>query len=333
MTGPPEAGEAISYARAINQAIDEEMQRDDRVFLMGQDVGRLGGVFGVTRGLVDAHGPERVRDTSIVENFLVGSSVGAALGGLRPIVEVQFADFLILAGDEVVHKLAKWRYVHGGTLTTPVVVRAPMGVQGGVGAEHCQSPEATFWHTAGLKIAVPSTPADAKGLLKAAIRDDNPVLFFEHRRLYREKGPVPQDPDHLVPFGRAVVRRPGTGLTILAWSAMVPTALAAADALAGEGIDAEVVDPRTLVPLDVEAVADSVRRTARLLVVHEAPVTMGGGAEVAARIGESVFEHLDAPIRRLGARDAPVPQNLDLEPAYYPQVDDVVAAARELAAW
>lgn len=322
-----------SYARALNQAMDEEMHRDERVFLMGQDVGRLGGVFGVTRGLIDTHGSDRVRDTSIVENFLVGSAVGAALGGVRPIVEVQFADFLILAGDETIHKLAKWRYMHGGILKVPVVVRAPAGVQGGVGAEHCQSPEAMFWHTAGLKIAVPSTPADAKGLLKAAIRDDNPVLFFEHRRLYRDKGPVAQGPDDVVPFGEAVVRRTGSDLTIVAWSAMVPTALRAAEALAADGVDAEVVDPRTLVPFDTETVAASVRKTSRLLVVHEAPVTMGGGAEVVARIGESVFEYLDAPIRRLGARDTPIPQNVDLESAYYPQVDDVVAAASDLAAW
>ena len=329
----PVVREDITYAWAINHAIAEEMRRDERVFLMGQDVGRMGGVFGVTRGLHDEFGSERVRDTTIVENFLAGSALGAALGGLRPIVEVQFADFLILAGDEVMHKLAKWRYMHGGVLRVPVVIRAPMGVQGGVGAEHSQSPEALFWHTAGLKIAVPSTPADAKGLLKSAIRDDDPVLFFEHRRLYRDKGRVPTDPDHLVPFGEAVVRREGRHVTVVAWSAMVATALEAAARVAEEGIEVEVVDPRTLVPFDVESVATSVRRTGRLLVVHEAPRTMGAGAEIAARLGEEVFEHLDAPIRRVGAADVPVPQNLDLEPAYYPQVDDVVAAVRELATW
>jgi len=325
--------EEITYAWAINHALDEEMQRDERVFLMGQDVGPMGGVFGVTRGLVDKYGTERVRDVSIVEHFLVGGAVGAALGGMRPVVEVQFADFLILAGDETMHKLAKWRYMHGGMLDLPVVVRAPFGVQGGVGAEHSQSPEALFWHTAGLKIAMPSTPSDAKGLLKSAIRDDNPVLFFEHRRLYRDKGRVPPDPDHVVPFGQAVVRRPGQTLTLVAWSAMVATALEAAEVVTRDGIDVEVVDPRTLVPFDMETVAASVRRTSRLLVLHEAPLTMGSGAEIAARIGEEVFEFLDAPIRRVGAADVPVPQNLDLEPAYYPQVDDVVEAVRALAAW
>lgn len=326
--------EPVSYAKAINQAIDEEMHRDPTVFLMGQDVGRFGGVFGVTRGLQETHGEERVRDVSIVENFLVGSAVGAALGGMRPIVEMQFADFLILAGDEVIHKLAKWRYMHGGVFEVPVVVRAPAGVQGGVGAEHCQSPEAMFWHAAGLKIALPSTPSDAKGLLKTAIRDPNPVLFFENRRLYREREAIPTDPDFLVPFGEAVVRRAGVDLTIVAWSAMVAPALEAAEIVAAEhGIDVEVVDPRTLAPLDLETIRASVERTSRLLIVHEAPVTMGAGSEIASRIADVAFAHLDAPIRRLGAVDAPVPQNVDLEEAYFPQVSDIVAAVRDLAAW
>jgi pyruvate dehydrogenase E1 component beta subunit len=323
----------ITYAWAINHALQEEMERDSTVFLMGQDVGRMGGVFGVTRGLFETFGSERVRDTAIVENFLVGGALGAALGGLRPVVEVQFADFLILAGDEVMHKLAKWRYMHGGVLRAPVVVRAPMGVQGGVGAEHSQSPEALFWHTAGLKIAVPSNPADAKGLLKAAIRSDDPVLFFEHRRLYRTKGLVPTDPEVIVPFGQGVVLRAGTDLTVVAWSAMVETVLAAAEQVAEQGISVEVIDPRTLVPFDHDLVAESVRRTNRLLIVHEAPRTMGGGAEIAASIGEAVFEHLDAPVRRLGALDAPVPQNTELEQFYYPQVDQVVAAIDDLAKW
>lgn len=323
----------ISYAWAINHALAEEMERDPKVFLMGQDVGQMGGVFGVTRGLWDRFGPERVRDSGIVENFLVGGAVGAALGGARPVVEVQFADFLILAGDEVMHKAAKWRFMHGGRLTVPLVLRAPMGVQGGVGAEHSQSPEALFLHTPGLKIAVPSTPADAKGLLKAAIRDPNPVIFFEHRRLYRYKGVVSADVDALTPFGEAVVRRPGRHLTVVAWSAMVPAALEAAEAVAADGIDVEVVDPRTLVPFDFETVRASVMKTGRVLVVHEAPRTMGAGAEIAARVGEEVFAYLDAPVARLGAKDVPVPQNHDLEPAYYPQVGDIAAAMRDLAAF
>lgn len=322
-----------TYAWAINNAIAEEMERDSRVFLMGQDVGQMGGVFGVTRGLFDTFGPERVRNTTIAENFLVGGAVGAALGGMRPVVEVQFADFLILAGDETIHKLAKWRFMHGGRLTIPAVIRAPMGIQGGVGAEHCQSPEAMFWGTAGLKIAVPSTPWDAKALLKAAIRDDNPVLYFEHRSLYRVKGPVDPNPDNAGVFGEGVVRRPGQHVTVIAWSRMVDIVLEAAEKLAADGIEVEVVDPRTLVPFDMEVVADSVRRTSRALVVHEAPLTMGGGAEIAARIGTEVFEYLDAPVQRLGAIDAPIPQNLDLEPHYFPQVEDVVASVKGLVSW
>jgi len=323
----------LTYAWAINHAMAEEMERDERVFLMGQDIGRMGGVFGVTRGLFDKFGADRVRDLSIVEHMVVGGAVGAALGGMRPVVEIQFADFLLLAGDESFHKLAKWRYMHGGTQTVPVVVRAPSGIQGGVGAEHSQSPEAHYWHTPGLKIAVPSTPADAKGLLKAAIRSDDPVLYFESRRLYRVKGPVPTDPNVIVPFGEGVVRRPGKHITVVAWSAMVNTVLEAAEVLETEGIELEVVDPRTLVPFDMQIVADSVRRTSRLLVVHEAPLTMGPGAEIAARAADQLFELLDAPVRRLGGSDVPIPQNMELEQYLYPQVQQVVTAARELARW
>jgi pyruvate dehydrogenase E1 component beta subunit len=309
------------------------MERDDAVFLMGQDVGRFGGVFGVTRGLMDRFGEGRVRDVSIVEHFIVGGAVGAALGGMRPVAELQFADFLLVAGDETFHKLAKWRYMHGGLLQVPVVVRAPAGVQGGAGAEHSQSLEAHCWHTPGLLVAVPSTPADAKGLLKTAIRDNNPVVFFEHRRLYRVKGPVPDDTNALVPFGQAAIRRPGTDLTIVAWSAMAPAALEAAEKLAAAGISAEVLDPRTLVPFDWEALADSVRRTSRLLVVHEATRTAGPGAEIAAWAADELFEHLDAPVRRLAGLDVPVPQNTELESLCYPSVDQIVETATELARW
>jgi pyruvate dehydrogenase E1 component beta subunit len=323
----------ITYAWAINHAMDEEMERDPSVVMMGQDIGRMGGVFGVTRGLFDKFGKERVRDVSIVEHMVVGGAVGAALGGMRPVVETQFADFLLVAGDESFHKLAKWRYMHGGAFTVPVVVRAPSGIQGGVGAEHSQSPEAHYWHTPGLKIAVPSTPADAKGLLKSAIRDDNPVIFFESRRLYRMKGPVSTDPELLTPFGQAAIRRPGTDLTIVAWSGMVPAVLEAAEVLAGEGVSIEVLDPRTLVPFDWDAVAESVRRTSRLMIVHEAPLTMGPGAEIAAFAANELFESLDAPVKRLGGADAPIPQNMALEPFCYPQVDEITAAARALVAW
>lgn len=323
----------ITYAWAINHALDEEMQRDENVLLMGQDVGPMGGVFGVTRGLHGKFGPERVRDVSIVEHFVVGGAVGAALGGLRPVAEVQFADFLLLAGDESFHKMAKWRYMHGGQLEVPMVVRAPCGVQGGVGAEHSQSPEAHYWHTPGVKIAVPSTPADAKGLLKSAIRDDNPVIYFEHRRLYRKKGIVSPDPELLVPFGQATVAREGTDVTVLAWSAMVDTALEAAETLSHEGISVEVVDPRTIVPFDMETLAASVKKTSRLLVLHEAPLTAGAGAEIAARAADDLFEYLDAPVKRVAGADVPIPQNMALEPFCYPQPDEVVTAVRDLAKW
>jgi acetoin:2,6-dichlorophenolindophenol oxidoreductase subunit beta len=322
--------ETIGYAWAINHALAEEMRRDERVWIMGQDVGRMGGVFGVTRGLLDEFGPERVRDTTINETFIVGGAAGAAMTGTVPVVELQFADFLLIAGDEVFHKLAKWRYVHGGRLSLPVVVRLPSGVLGGAGAEHSASLEALAMHTPGLKVALPATPADAKGLLKSAIRDPNPVLFFEHKGLYRTKGPVPDGDEHLVPFGVAEVRRPGDALTLVATGLMVGRALEAAERLAADGIEAEVIDPRTLVPLDIETILASVEKTSRALVVHEAVRTAGAGAEIAAQIGERAFFSLDAPVWRLGAIDTPLPQDPELEQLCIPSVDDIVAAASEL---
>jgi pyruvate dehydrogenase E1 component beta subunit len=322
--------QVIGYGWAINHALAEEMRRDERVWIMGQDVGRMGGVFGVTRGLLDEFGPARVRDTTINETFIVGGAAGAAMTGTIPVVELQFADFLLIAGDEIFNKLAKWRYVHGGRLTLPVVVRLPTGVIGGAGAEHSASLEAMAMHTPGLKVVLPATPADAKGLLKTAIRDPSPVLFFEHKGLYRVKGPVPVGDDHLVPFGEALVRRSGGTLTVVATGLMVGRALEAADALAAEGIEAEVIDPRTLVPLDIETILQSVEKTSRALVVHEAVRTAGAGAEIAAQIGERAFFHLDAPVWRLGAIDTPLPQDPELEQLCIPSVDDIAAAAREL---
>ena len=322
----------IGYAWAINHALAEEMRRDERVWMMGQDVGRMGGVFGVTRGLYDEFGPERVRDTAINETFIVGGAAGAAMTGTIPVVELQFADFMFTAADEIFHKLAKWRYMHGGKLTLPAVVRLPSGVLGGVGAEHSQCLEAIGMHTPGLKVVVPATPADAKGLLKTAIRDPNPVLYFEHKGLYRTKGEVPTSPDFLVPFGEAAVRRRGDHLTIVATGLMVGRTLEAAERLAADGIEAEVIDPRTLVPLDMETIIGSVERTARALVVHEAVRTAGAGAEIAARIQESAFFALDAPVWRLGALDTPIPQDPELEQLVIPSVDDIERAARELVA-
>jgi pyruvate/2-oxoglutarate/acetoin dehydrogenase E1 component len=322
--------EVIGYAWAINHALAEEMRRDERVWIMGQDVGRMGGVFGVTRGLLDEFGPARVRDTTINETFIVGGAAGAAMTGTIPVVELQFADFLLIAGDEIFHKLAKWRYVHGGQLTLPVVVRLPTGVIGGAGAEHSASLEALAMHTPGLKVALPSTPADAKGLLKAAIRDPDPVLFFEHKGLYRVKGPVPVSDDHVVPFGQAAVRREGDRLTIIATGLMVGRALEAAERLAADGIEAAVIDPRTLVPLDIDTILESVERTGRALVVHEAVRTAGAGAEIAAQIQERAFFSLDAPVWRLGAIDTPLPQDPELEQLCIPSTADIESAAREL---
>ena len=319
--------ETINYAWAINHALAEEMRRDERVWIMGQDVGRMGGVFGVTRGLFDEFGANRVRDTTINETFIVGGAAGAAMTGTVPVVELQFADFLYIAADELFHKLAKWRYVHGGKLSLPVVVRLPTGVVGGAGAEHSQSLEAVAMHTPGLKVVLPSNPADAKGLLKTAIRDPNPVLFFEHKGLYRVKGEVP-DEEHLVPFGQAAVVRSGSDATVVATGLMVGRALEAAEKLAADGIDVEVIDPRTLVPLDMETIVESVGRTHRLVVAHEAVAHGGFGAEVVAQVQEAAFDELDAPIGRVGAPFAPVPFSPPLEDAYLPGRRDVVTAVR-----
>jgi len=324
--------ERIGYAWAINHALAEEMRRDQRVWMMGQDVGKMGGVFGVTRGLFDEFGPARVRDTTINETFIVGGAAGAAMTGTIPVVELQFADFGLVAGDEIFHKLAKWRYMHGGKLSMPAVIRLPTGVVGGAGAEHSQSLEAMGMHVPGLKVVLPATPADAKGLLKTAIRDPNPVLFFEHKGMYRVKGEVPTSDDYLVPFGVAATRRTGDAATIVATGLMVPRALEAAERLAADGLELEVIDPRTLVPLDMETIIASVERTGRALVVHEAVRTAGAGAEIAARIQEAAFFALDAPVWRLGALDTPIPQDPDLEQLVIPSTDQIESAARELLA-
>lgn len=328
----PTTDRVLGYGRAINEALAEEMRRDTRVFLMGQDIGRLGGVFGVTKGLYDEFGGTRVRDTAINETFIVGGAAGAALGGAVPVVELQFADFLFTAADEIFHKLAKWRYMHGGQFTLPVVVRLPSGVVGGAGAEHSQSLESLAMHVPGLKVAVPATPADAKGLLKSAIRDPNPVLFFEHKGLYRTKGPVPESADLLVPFGVARVARAGTNLTVVATGLMLGRALEAAEQLAPQGVDMEVIDPRTLVPLDIDTIVASVEKTHRLLVVHEASRTAGFGAEIATQVQERAFFALDAPVWRVCGTDTPLPQDPDLEQACIPSVDEIVTAALALAA-
>jgi pyruvate/2-oxoglutarate/acetoin dehydrogenase E1 component len=267
----------ITYVEAIREALLEEMERDERVFVMGQDVGAYGGLFGATAGLQERFGNKRCFDTPISETFITGGGVGAAITGLRPVVELQFADFVAIAMDEIYDKAAKWRYMHGGLFKVPLVIRAAEGAMGGAGPEHSQCPEALFWSAAGLYVLTPSTPADAKGLLKSAIRDDNPVLFLEHKALVNTTGQVPEG-EHLVPIGEADIKREGTDVTVVAWSNMVLRALEAAETLESEGISVEVVDPRGIRPLDKETILSSVEKTGRVVLAHEAPKPGGPGS-------------------------------------------------------
>lgn len=318
----------MTFAQAIRTALREEMERDSRVFLLGEDIGVYGGAFGVTEGLLKEFGSERVRDTPISEQAIAGAAIGAALGGMRPVAEFQFFDFILLAMDQLINQAAKIHYMFGGAASVPMVVRGPAGSGTGAAAQHSQSLEALFTHIPGLKVVAPSTPGDAKGLLLAAIRDDNPVVFVEHKLLYKTKGLVP-DGDAALPLGKADVKRRGQDVTIVATQIMVLRALAAADRLSQEGIEAEVVDPRTLAPLDTETIEASVSRTGHLVVVHEAVKTGGIGAEIAARIAEgSAFEYLEAPIVRLGGAATPIPYNKELERSAVPQEDDIVNAVR-----
>jgi pyruvate/2-oxoglutarate/acetoin dehydrogenase E1 component len=320
----------MTYAEAVREALRQEMIRDDSVFLIGEDVGRYGGAFGVSYGLVDEFGEDRVRDTPISEAGIMGAATGAALMGMRPVAEIMFMDFTTIAMDQLVNQAAKLRFMFGGKAKVPLVLRTPGGSGTGAAAHHSQSFESWFVHVPGLKVVMPSTPYDAKGLLVASIRDDNPVIFVEHKLLYKTKGPVPEE-EYIIPLGTADVKRTGRDLTIVATSIMVPRALDAAETLAGEGIDVEVVDPRTLKPLDEETIFSSVIKTGRVLIAHEACKTGGAGAEIAARIAESeAFDYLDAPIKRLAGLDIPVPYNRNLERRMVPQVEDIVAAAREL---
>ncbi len=317
-----------TYAMAIRDTIAEEMRRDARVFIMGEDVETLGGVFGCTRDLYKEFGTERVRNTPISEAGIVGAGVGAACAGLRPIVELMYMDFTFVAMDQILNQAAKTRYVFGGKAKIPLVIRGQQGIGRGNAATHSQSVETIFMHIPGIKVACPSTAADAVGLLRTAIRDDNPVMFFEHKALYAQKFEVPDDPEFLIPFGKADVKRAGTDVTIVASLLYVGRALEAAEALAKEGISAEVIDPRTLVPLDEAAIIDSVKKTGRLVVVHEAHRTAGWGAEIAALVTEKAFPYLDAPPLRLGAKACPLPFNLGLENAVVPSVDEIVQSAK-----
>ncbi len=327
----PETGlRELSYAEAIREGLMQAMQADERVFLFGEDVGVYGGAFGVSGDLFHKFGPERVIDTPISELGIAGAAVGAAITGMKPVLELQFSDFVTLAMEQIVNQAAKIHFMFGGKATVPMVVRLTGGSGTGAAAQHSQSLEAWFAHVPGLKVVQPSTPHDAKGLLLAAIDDPNPVLIFEHKLLYKSRGPVPEDP-YRVAIGKAAVRRAGRDLTIVGSSIMAIRAVAAAARLAAENIDAEVIDLRSLRPIDLTTIAGSVRKTHRLLIVYEGVKIMGIGAEISAMIAESdAFDFLDAPIARLGGADAPLPYNPVLEKAAVPQEDDIVAAARRL---
>jgi 2-oxoisovalerate dehydrogenase E1 component len=320
----------LSFPAALNEALEQEMKRDDSVFVMGEDVGETGGIFTVTKGLMDKFGEERVRDTPISEATFVGCGVGAAIAGMRPVVEIQIFDFIALTMDMLVNQAAKFRYMLGGGPTVPLVVRGPQGGGIRMAAQHSQSLEAWFTHVPGLVVVAPSTPYDAKGLLVSAIRDDNPVIFLETKLSYvGAGGPVPEEL-YAIPIGKADVKREGTDVTVLATMAMVPRALTAATQLAREGIDVEVVDPRTLRPLDEETILASVRKTNRLVIVHEAWQTGGFGAEVSALAVEKGFDYLDAPIQRVGARDVPMPYNDELELEVIPSIERIANAVRDV---
>ena len=321
-----------TYLQAISDGLREEMRRDERVFVIGEDVGVYGGAFKVTQGFQAEFGPWRVLDAPLAETAIVGACTGASLMGLRPVAEMQFADFISCAWDHLVTVAAKQHYRTGAAL--PFVVRCPSGGGFSGGPFHSQNPESSFAHIPGLKLVCPSTPADAKGLLIEAIRDPNPVLYFEHKHLYRRiKGEVP-DTEYTTPFGKARVHRAGSDLTIVTWGAMVYTADEAATAVASkDGTSVEVLDLRTIIPWDRDAVLSSVARTGKLLVLHEDTRTAGFGAEIAATVGEESFEYLDAPVVRVAAPDTPVPFSPPLEKAFIPQVDDVVQAIERLAAY
>ena len=320
----------LSFAQAIQEALAIAMQADDRVFLMGEDIGVYGGAFQVTGDLIDRFGEDRVMDTPISELGGAGVAVGAALTGSRPVFEFQFSDFSALAMEQIVNQAAKLRYMLGGAVSVPVVFRLPTGSGTGAAAQHSQSLEAWFAHVPGLKVVEPTTPHDAKGMLLAAIADPDPVLFFEHKLLYKVKGPVPEG-HYTVPLDKADVRRAGRDVTIVAAGIMAPRAMEAAAELAKSGIEAEVIDPRSLRPLDMPAIIASVRKTSRLICVYEGVKTLGIGAEISAAIAESeAFAYLDAPIVRLGGAESPIPYSPVLEKAAVPQIADIVAAAMRL---
>lgn len=320
----------ITYAEAIREALRQEMRRDKNVFLIGEDLGIYGGAFGVTYGLLDEFGEERVRDTPISEAAIAGAALGAAITGMRPVAEIMFMDFTTIAMEQIVNQAAKINFMFGGKAKVPMVVRTPAGSGTGAAAQHSQSLEAWFTHVPGLKVVMPSTPYDAKGLLISSIRDNNPIIFIEHKLLYKTTGEVPEE-EYEIPLGVADIKRKGEDLTIVAISIMVQRAISASKELEKDGISVEIVDPRTLKPYDKKTIIESVKKTGKVIAVHEACKTGGFGAEIAAMISESeAFDYLDTPIKRLGGLDIPIPYNRNLERHAVPQVEDIINAAKEL---
>lgn len=318
----------ITYIQAVNEALREEMERDPNVFVIGEDVGGLGGGFGATKGLLAQFGPKRVRQSPISESGFTGLGVGAAMAGLKPVVEIMYLDFVTTAMDQVVNQAAKMHFMSGGQIKIPLVIRAPYGVGSREAAQHSQCLEAWFVHTPGLKVVMPATAYDAKGLLKTCIRGDSPVFFIENRMLYSVPEKVPEG-EWLIPLGQAAIKREGKNITVVALSNMVPKAMQAAGAVAGE-ISVEIIDPRSLVPLDAGTIINSVRKTGRLLVVHDAPVRNGFGAEIVRRVTADAFDYLDAPPRVLGGLNTPIPFSPPLEDICIPQVEDIIAKIKEM---
>ena len=319
----------IEYREAIREAVIEEMDRDPKVFLIGEDIGKYGGAFRVYKGLLEKYGPDRVINTPISEAAIIGAGIGAAVTGYRPISELMFIDFAALAMDQIVNQAAKIRYMTGDNLNVPLVIRTQGGAGRGVAAQHSQSLEAWFYHVPGLKVVMPATPYDVKGLLKTAVRDNNPVIFIEHKMIYLNKGPVPEE-EYLIPFGVADIKREGSDVTIFAYSNMVFKSLQAAVELEKEGINCEIFDPRTLVPLDEEALIKSVKKTGRLVIVSEACQRGSIASDICAKINQKAFDYLDAPVKIVAGLNTPIPYNATLEQACIPHKENIISAVKEI---
>ena len=320
-----------TYLQAIGDALKEEMRRDDKILIFGEDVAEFGNIFGVTRGMLEEFGPQRVRNTSISETAIIGTALGAAVTGLRPVAELMYADFTMVAFSELFHCVPKWRFMNGGEYKMPLVIRCAMGSSFGAGSEHSNCVESLFMHSPGMTIICPTTPYDAKGLLKSAIRSDNPILFCEHKQLYQTKGEVPEE-DYTIPIGVADVKKEGKDVTVIAVGLMVRRALEAAEILEKEGISLEVIDPRTLVPFDKDTVFNSIRKTHHVVVAEESNKTAGIGAELAAMIQEEMYDELDGPISRVAALDVPMPYNITLEKHVIPDAAKIAQAVRDQVA-